>query len=409
MASTAYFAKWILLPDGTILTNGAVVVTDDSISSIGPRSAIKRSSKDRVVNLGKRLLLPGLINLHTHLEEGVMRGSVKNEDETFTSWMLKKDRRMRNAGADEILSTVRLGIRESLANGITSIVDTTKTDISPVVLRDEPIRSWVMHEIYSEEVNKEKELVSILQKRIKQSRRSENIGIAPHALYSLNPSLHRTLITLIKQNNYLWACHMAESAEELQAFSEQLGDLFFHITRKREWPYGKTERGSMYYAITNNLIPNNGILYHCNYVSGEELSLLAAKNISIVLCNQYNEMLGHKRFPMEAGLNRGINICLGTESPICLGGMNLFDELYHLKTKYPHIPAQEMLNWVTKNPAKALRCSDTLGSLEQGKKADIIGVRFSHAANEDILEEMLQEEPEIDFVMVNGEEVIIGY
>ena len=408
MASTAYFAKWILLPDGNILTNGAVVVTGDSISSIGPRSSVRRTSKDRVVNLGKRLLLPGLINMHTHLEEGVMRGTVKNENETFISWTLKKDRRIKNAGADEVLSTIRLGIRESLANGITSIVDTTKTDISLVVFRDEPIRSWVIHEVSSENTDTEKDLIPLIQKRISQSRRNENIGIAPHALYSLNPSLHKAIIAITKQNDYLWACHMAESAEELQAFSEHLGDLFFHITRKREWPYGKTERGSMYYAITNNLIPNNGILYHCNYVGSEELSLLAAKNTSIVICSQYNKMLGHKRFPIEVGINRGINICLGTESPISLTGMDLFDELFQLKIQYPHIPANEMINWVTKNPAKALRCSDSLGSLAQGKKADIIGVRFSHDANENILEEMLLEEPEIDFVMVNGEEVIIG-
>ena len=164
----------------------------------------------------------------------------------------------------------------------------------------------------------------------------------------------------------------------------------------------------MVYALTRNLIPNNGILYHCNYVSGNELSLLTAKNISVVLCGQYNEMLEHKRFPMETGLNRGINICLGTESPVSLAGMNLFDELYYMKTCYPHIPARTMLNWVTKNPARALRSSHLIGSLEQGKKADIIGVRFSHTPNEDILEELLQEEPEVDFVLVDGEEVIVG-
>ena len=408
MASTAYFAKWILLPDGNILTNGAVVVTGDIISSIGPPGSIIRTSKDRVVNLGKRLLLPGLINMHTHLEEGIIRGGVKNKNETFISWMLKKDRRIQNAGVNEVQSTIRLGIRESLANGITSIVDTTKTDLSPMVFRDEPIRSWIIHEFFDGSAYTENNLAPIIQKRISQSRRNENIGIAPHALYSLNPSLQNILISISRQNDYLWACHMAESAEELQAFSEQLGDLFFHITRKREWPYGKTERGSMYYAITNNLIPNNGILYHCNYVSSEELSLLAAGDISIVLCSQYNEMLGHKRFPVEVGINRGINICLGTEGPISLSGMNLFDELFQLKIQYPYIPATEMINWVTKNPAKALRCSDSLGSLAQGKKADIIGIRFSHDANENMLEEILLEEQDIDFVMVNGEEVIIG-
>ena len=397
------------MPDGNLLTNGALVVSGDTISSIGPRSSVKRSSKDRIVNLGKRMLLPGLINIHTHLEEGIARGAINYEEKNFTSWILKKDSLTRNAGADEILSTVRLGIRESLANGITTIVDMSRTDISPIVFRDEPVRSWVFHELSFEHDQEKKELITSLDTRIRRSKRVDRIGIAPYSIFSLQPQSHKILIDIAKQNQYLWSCHLAESTEELQAFSEQSGPLYFQITRKRVWPYGETKRGSMYYAITNNLIPNNAILYHCNYVSSEELSILAAKSVSIVQCGQYSKLLGDKPFPMESALNRGINICLGTETPLGLNSMNLFEELYYMKTLYPHIPARDMINWVTKNPARALKCSDSIGSLEEGKKADIIGVRIAGNPADDVLEELFLEEPQVDFVMVGGEEVIVGY
>jgi cytosine/adenosine deaminase-related metal-dependent hydrolase len=285
----------------------------------------------------------------------------------------------------------------------------SRTDFSPIVFRDEPVRSWVFHEIFSESDHEKSNLVESLGKRIKRSKRIDRIGIAPFALFSLPTESHKILIDIAKQNQYLWSCHLAESSEELQAFSEQSGDLYFSITRKREWPYGETKRGSMYYAITNNLIPNNAILYHCNYVSSEELSILAAKNVSIVQCGQYSSLFGDKPFPMESALNRGINICLGTETPVGLNSMNLFDELYYMKKLYPHIPVKNMIDWVTKNPAKALRCSDSLGTLEEGKKADIIGIRVSDSPRENILEEIFMEEPEVDFVMVGGEEVIVGY
>ncbi len=409
MVSNVYFAKWILLPDGNILTNGALVVSNDIITSIGPRSSIKRTSKDRIVNLGSRLLLPGLINIHTHLEEGVLRGTVKEDNETFTSWISKKDSRIKNANANELLSIIRLGILELLANGITTVVDTTRRDISPIVLRDEPIRFFIMHEVWPEDEQTERDLIPSIEKRIKQGRCYENNGIAPYALYSLTPRSHKKIIDLINKNNYLWACHLAESAEELQAFSEQSGDLYFQITHKKKWPFTGTERGSMYYAITNNLIPDNGILYHCNYVSGEEFSVLAAKNITIVISILYNTIFGHKQFAMETALNRKINICLCTESPISLNSMNLFDELYNLKILYPHIPSEEMIRWVTINPAKALKSDKWLGSLEEGKKADIIGVKFSDDPGENILEDLFMKKVEIDFVMVNGEEVIVGY
>ncbi|MGD9201287.1 MAG: amidohydrolase family protein [Chitinispirillia bacterium] len=407
MAATVYYAKWILLPRGDILNNGAIVVTDDRITSIGTRSTIRRSIKDRTVNVGKRILLPGLINMHTHLEEAVLRGSIIQKGESFTSWMLKKDSYIKNSAQKDIISTIRLGIRESLANGITTIVDTSRTDHSIPVLHDEPVRSWVMHEINFTEKVSEKDLILVIKKRLNLNISGMNKGLSPYAVFSLDPKLHKCISRFAKEHSFLWALHMAESAEELQAFSEQKGDLYFQITRKRKWPFGKVRRGSAHYAITNDIIPPYGILYHCNYISSEELSFLASKNITIVLCCRYNELFGHKRFPLEIALNRKMNICLATETPISFDSINLFDELFYVKREYPYIPATQLIDWVTINPAKALGCQDILGTIENGKKADIIGVNISHNPKNDILEEMLEEEPEIDFVLVNGEEVIV--
>lgn len=395
------------MPNGAILENGGIAVSGNTIASIGSRSGVKRGSGDRAVNLGECLLLPGTINLHTHLEHGAIRETARAPDETFASWSSKRDSRIRNMGSDTIISTVKLGIREALANGITTVVDSSRTDIPPIVLRDEPIRSWAVHEVHPRDGNEREDLAHQLSRRIKQSRRMQQFGMGPYALYSLTPESHRILIALTQESACLWTCHIAESAEELQAFSEQAGDLHFQMTRNRPWPYAGAKRGALYYGLTNKLIPNNGIIYHCNYVSGEELSLLAAKNVAIVLCPRYTTNMGHKHFPLDVALRRGVNICVGTESPESSRPMNLFDELYHLKTRYPHIPAWEMIKWVTIGPARALGWRESLGSLEEGKMADIVGVRFSHDPGGDILEELLQEEPDACFVMVNGEELII--
>jgi 5-methylthioadenosine/S-adenosylhomocysteine deaminase len=406
--ATVYFAKWVLLSNGEILENGAVKVEDNRITAVGPRGKLRRSSRDRIVNLSETLLIPGLINMHTHLEEGVLRGMHKGEDESFASWIARRRSNVAHAPPDALISTIRLGIREALANGITTLVDTSATDISALVLRDEPIRSWMIHEVHPDDDRGEEKIVATLRKRIDRSRREKNIGVGPYALFSLSPGRHKALIEMARDEGYLWASHMAESSEELQAFSEQTGELHANITRTRRWPYGKTERGSMYYAVTNNLIPNHGICYHCNYMSGQELSLLAAKSVSAVFCCHYNSVLGHKPFPLDVALNRGMNVCLGTESPESSGPMNLFDELYLLKTTYPHVPAARLISLATSNAAKALRCNE-LGTLEPGKLADIVGLRFPHDPREDVLEEMVVEELRVVLVIVDGEEVIVGY
>ncbi|NLD98876.1 MAG: amidohydrolase family protein [Fibrobacter sp.] len=404
---TVFFAKWILLENGEILTNGAISVVGNKINSIGLRSKVRRSSSVRVINLGDCLVLPGLINLHTHLEESVIRGIQKDPDETFATWSIKKDARVKLISQQTLHTSIKLTARELLAEGITTVVDCSKTPLSGTILSDESIRSKIIHEISLDDFLQEKNSFDSYLQRIAIC--SSTIGLSPSTLQSLPLEAHKQLRDFVLDKNLLWATHLAESAEELQAFSEHSGDLFFHTTRRQPWPFEKTPFGPVDFALNNNLIPDGGICFHCNYINGSELDRLAAKKASIVHCHTYTEELGHKMFPLDAARNRNLSICIGTEGIAAPGKMSLFDELFSLKCAYPHIPALEMLRWVTINPAVALKMENQLGSLTPGKYADIIAVRFAHNPQEDLLEELLVEEPEIVLVMVDGEEVIVGY
>ncbi|MFP4012548.1 MAG: amidohydrolase family protein [Chitinispirillaceae bacterium] len=402
MNTTVYFAKHIYLENGDILQNGAVSVQNGRIYDVGPRGKLKRCRDERIVNLGDMLVLPGFINMHTHLEEGAIRGFEKSAEETFASWSNKRMSRMRQLTPERIEQSIRLCARELVAQGTTTVVDSSRTGLSVAVLQSEPIRALMIKEIADED-QQEKSFGWAKENVGKKGV----IGIGPHALFSLCPKDQRRIIEFTYENRCVWACHMGESAEELQAFSEQDGDLYFHLTRRKVWPFGEAKLGPMHYAITENLIPSNGVLFHCNYINGHELSLLAAKKVHIVLCTKYGKMLGHKGFPVDVARNRGVQICLGTEGSLPAGEMNLFDELFHLKTAYPHISASEMIGWVTKNPAAAIGMSDKLGSIRPGKHADLIGVRFPHDPEEDILESMFEADPDIGFVLIGGEEIII--
>ena len=165
----------------------------------------------------------------------------------------------------------------------------------------------------------------------------------------------------------------------------------------------------MNYAINFHLIPDHALCFHCNYVNGSELEYLASINASVVLCYNYTREMGHKAFPLDVAMNRKVRICLGTEGVSPPGFMSLFEELYSLRSDYPHIPASEMIKWVTSNAAEALNMGDSLGTLSPGKLADLIAVRFAHDPDENPLEELLVEEPDIRLVVVDGEEVVVNY
>ncbi|HUI91257.1 MAG TPA: amidohydrolase family protein [Chitinivibrionales bacterium] len=407
--TTLYLAKWILLPSFEILHNGAVSVDSGRIVSAGPKSWARRAENERMVDLGDMLLLPGLINIHTHLEENALRDLPKAEEETFASWIAKRATRLRQVPDAGIENAVRLGGRELLSHGITTAADSSRRGISPRVLAAEPLHSFVFHEAHPESVDEEEKLVPSLSARIGKPAKSGRTGAGPYALYSLSPKAHASLAEFGRRHGYLWSCHVAESAEELQAFSDQTGDLYFHITRKKAWPFGKVTQGSMDFALANNLIPPNAICFHCNYVNGRELERLAELQAAAVLCFQYSQEAGHKAFPLDVAMKRGVLICAATESLSCERSGNLFDELFCARQKYPHVPAAEMLRWITVNPARALGVEEELGAIAPGMTADIVGVRFPQKPGNALLDELILGEPEVRLVIVNGEEIIADY
>jgi cytosine/adenosine deaminase-related metal-dependent hydrolase len=407
--ATIYFAKWVLTPSFEVIHNAAVSVDGDRIVSAGSQGRAKRSADDRIVNLGDMILLPGLINIHTHLEENALRDMPRGHDETFASWTAKRATRLRQLSDAGVENAVRLGSRELLSHGITTVADSSRRGISPRILAQEPIRSFVFHEAHPENADEEAKIIGVISERIGVSGRNVPTGVGPYAVYSLSPGGHAALAEFGRQNGCLWSCHVAESAEELQAFSDQTGDLFFHITRRKPWPFGKVTRGSMDYALAENLVPPRAICYHCNYVNGWELERLARLGASVVLCFQYSAEAGHKAFPLDVAINRGVALCAATESLSCERSMNLFDELFCARQKYPHIPASEMLRWITVNPATALGMSSQIGGLADGMRADIIGLRFPQKPGASLLDELILGEPEVRLVIVNGEEIIADY
>ncbi len=410
---TIYFAKWLLLPDHTLLHNAAVSVSGNTIKEVAPRSQITQHRDDVRVNLGHVLLMPGLINVHTHLEEGLLRKVYREEGDSFSSWLIKKNSRLSRVSSEEIIPRIRLGIRELLSGGITTVVDTTHTGFSLPVLRDELIRGWCIREMPFSDPGTLEEFSKELTISARVAKESEKIslGVSPGALFSCSPVQHKALAELARQRSLIWSMHCAESAEELQAFSEQKGDLYFYRTRREPWQYPAMPRGPMHYALTHNLVPYQAIVLHCNYVTGLELSLLKARRASIAIAPRHGRRHNHKEFPLDLARARDIPLCVMTESPEQSHSLSLFDELFFLKQKYPYLPAAEMLRWVTQNPARALGLAERLGVLKPDAFADLLAVRIPAAPREgeDILEGLILSDPDICFVMVNGEEVIVDY
>src|SRR3954463_12986310 len=180
-----YHARWVLPITQPPIENGTVVETGGKITYVGPRAAAP-AGPDR--DLGDAVLLPGLINTHTHLELTVMRGFL--EDCGFATW-IDKLRQSRNEVLDDasLLDSARFGIIEGLEAGITTYADTCSSGVVMQAMKELGVRGVMYQEVFGPDPSACDAAIRDLEKRL-DSLTSEQtdivqLGVSPHAPYTV--------------------------------------------------------------------------------------------------------------------------------------------------------------------------------------------------------------------------------
>lgn len=403
-----YRASYILTMTGYVIEDGAVAVKDGRIRDVGRYKSIKRERTDKIIDCRPLILMPGLINSHTHLEEGMLRSRL-DPPQTFASWHARVIKYLMESDINSRLNAVRLGCRESIFCGTTTIADTALTGASFLILREENIRSFVFLAVQGAVPWEAESIFSKANDRMElldRVYRKENIGLSAISPYSASVELYRLVLQNAKKSGSIFQTHLAESNEELEMFSSHSGPLYEYSMRKYGADLRDYIKGSAFFMFKKNLIPTKSIAVHGNYLSGDEFASLAERNVSLVHCPQSHDFFQHKEFPFETALARGVNICLGTESLASSPNLNLFDEMFCIKRKHPELDSETILSFATINGAAALGMGDKTGKLAPGFAADMIGVRLAYKPEENLYDELILGDPQVEFVMVNGEEVI---
>ena len=153
----------------------------------------------------------------------------------------------------------------------------------------------------------------------------------------------------------------------------------------------------------DHAVPRGGILTHMNCLADSDYKLLAsyARDIAVVHCPKCHEYFGRLPFELDRFRSVGISICLGTDSLASNTSLNLFEEMRHFRGNFPHISSQEILDMVTRRPARAIGLSGELGEITAGAHADLIAVGYSGAVG-DVFDALLDNSQPITWMMVGG-------
>lgn len=352
-----------------ILQNSSLAIDEDKIKYIG--SIPDDFVPDKVIDCNKKVIMPGLINAHTHVAMSLFRNYA--DDLPLWQWLTEKIWPIEDRlTAEDIYWGSMLTIIELIKSGVTCFSDMyfLMDEVAKAVLQT-GIRARLAWGMVGENENDNTRFD--LTKRFYREWNNKGNGritvmAGPHAPYTCSPGYLKRVAEFAKQENIGIHIHLSESRKEVQE------------------SYSRYGKSPIKHVSDLGIFEVPTIAAHCVHLNDEDIKILAEKGVSVAYNPGSNLKLGNGFAPVEKLLEKGVNVALGTDGSSSNNNVNMFEEISlaaivnkGLSEDPTCIPAIKAIEMATKNGAKALGFENELGSIEVGKKADIIILDFNKA------------------------------
>ncbi|MDR3710180.1 MAG: amidohydrolase family protein [Capsulimonadaceae bacterium] len=377
-------ARWVLPIGRPAIENGEVVVAGHVIAEVRPAR-----SGPCDLDLGDAVLMPGLVNAHTHLEYTALRGFT--EDLPFFEWIRSVVQHKTHFDEKAWRVSAQLGALECLAGGITTVADNTDAGVTMEVLAASGLRGVVYQEVFGIDQREPVDgILGALKTKIDAHRRLASdrvvVGISPHALYTVRPELFDALIPYAREQGLPISIHVAESEAETMLTEEGAGP-FADMFRARGIQWTTPEVSPTQYLADQGALTRMTLAVHCVQQSSGDIANLARSGAAIVYCPKSNAKLGSGVAPLPQWLaTPGLRIALGTDSALSNNTLDMFEEMrfgllaQRSSRKHATAPtARQMVELATLGGARALGLEHRVGTLAPGREADLIAVDMSRA------------------------------
>lgn len=387
-------ARYVLPVAAPHIEHGAVLVRGDKIAEVGEADAMLASHpEEEVVDFGLAALMPGFVDLHTHLEFSAMRGLV--DDLPYSQWKLQLMGLEQRLDSRDWEDGALLGALETLQSGITTVADVSDSGASARAVVAAGIRSFVYREVSTMEKARVPQVMREASEDLSAWRDLDSdglltVGLAPHSPYSCHPELFSRVAELAIAEDLPISTHLAGSKDEydfVKYGSSRLAVDFRALYGDDQAGWLPTGVSPVRYVLQWGLFDASNVLaVHCTQVDDADIEVLADHDVAIAHCPRCNAKLGMGMAPLGKFLRKGIRVGIGTDSPASNNTMDMFDEmrigLLFQRAVAGHeefLVAKQFVKLATLDAARALRIDDRVGSLEPGKQADIIAVDMSHS------------------------------
>ena len=370
------------------IEDGAVFIRGHRIEAVGRWADLRRSHGRATVDLGASILLPGLINAHCHLDYTDMAGKLSPAKQ-FSDWIKAMVAFKAQWSYTEFASSWLKGARMLLCSGTTTVVDVEAVpELLPEVHHVTPLRIISCLELLS--VRSRQSAATLVNEAAHalQTLPVDRRGLSPHAPYTTSSSLLREAARLARAHGWLFTIHVAESADEFEMFQQGSGAMFKWLEAQRDVS-DCDGRSPVQHLARNNVLGENCLAVHANYLAEGDADLLAHSRTSVVHCPRSHVFFGHQAFPFEKLSRCGVNICLGTDSLATVTKsrsepffLSMFSEMRAVAKSIPALAPEHIIRLATVNAAKAMGHKDELGVIQPGAFADLIALPLDEAGSD---------------------------
>jgi aminodeoxyfutalosine deaminase len=395
MIRTVHTAEYVLAEPGILLRGAAVHVSDPGrITRVEPWHGPPPNLETKVIDWGSAIILPGLVNAHTHLElTKVQRPAQKPAG--FTEWLSMLIRQRQEWTPEDYLASTRQGAQLALASGTTLLGDISAGGSSWEALKSERLRKVVFEEVISLRPEKAGEMASALEQRLARVASDALLtsGISPHASYSVSPELFRKAADIARRRSLRMAIHVAETIPEIEFLESGRGEFRGFLAGLDALPDTWQPPGCAPVLFLERLgiLKQPGILIHGNYLDDESMARILGGGWSVVFCPRSHSFFGHAQHPVRRLLDMGINVALGTDSLASNQSLSILDEMRFLYRDRKDLKCDEIIRMATLNGAVALDFCGLLGRLRRGFWADMTILQLPEEMRDRHVEEQILE------------------
>jgi cytosine/adenosine deaminase-related metal-dependent hydrolase len=388
-------ARWIAPMDREIIPDGAVAFADGWIIDLGRAEELRQRHPDATVeDAGEAVVLPGLVNAHTHLElTNVTRP--EGPPPSFVDWLLQLMFRLQHVASENATGFVQRGVRDGASQclrfGVTTVGDVTRNaSLSRPPLASSGLRAVSFGEVVGMATRRDA-LPALLAAAREPGQASTRlaIGLEPHSPYSLDLAGYLECVQTARRDDLPITTHLAETPHEAEFLSRHQGELRRLWDALDAWSDDVTrfDGGPVRAMHSVGLLDLPALLAHVNYCDDDELAILAQSRASVVYCPRTHAYFAHPPHRWRDMLARGINVAVGTDSCASSPDLNLVDDLRLLHGIAPDVSPRELWAMATTRGARALGQSRHAGSISPDKDADLAAFP---ATSDDPLAEVLE-------------------